>query len=55
MLGVQNDLLKAENYVCIKVTAASRLPSAHWLRGHRSEEEGNFYAPDTSNADKPSK
>lgn len=55
MLGVENDLLKVENYVCTKVTAANRLPSAHWLHVDRSEEEGNFYTPDNSNTDMLSK
>lgn len=55
MLGVVNDLLKVESYVCMEVTAVNRLPSTHWLQVDRAEEEGNFPAPDTSNAHMTSK
>lgn len=46
-LGVDNDLLKVENYVCIKVTAADQLSSALWWHGNQAEQEGNFYTSDT--------
>lgn len=39
MLRAENDLLKEENNICIEVTAANWLPSAHWLHVDRVEEE----------------